>query len=219
MRLRIDLHVHTSHSKDATTTIKDLVLYSKRRGLDGVAITDHDTTYSPEENSEAEGLILIPGVEVTTTNGHILGLNVTTSIPKGLGVLETVERIHEAEGVAVATHPGAVFRKSLGSGILRGVTRIDALEVINSSTFPFFLSTWQNRRLASLLQLPQTAGSDSHIPETIGLAYTIVDAEPDLCSIVGAIKSGSTTPYGYATPIRLRLRNISERKKVGKKPF
>jgi len=210
--LKIDMHVHTCYSEDAVTTLEDLVLYSKRRGLDGIAVTDHNTVDGAIKAKETTGLILIPGIEVSTVSGHVLGLNLTTPIPKGLGLDETVEKIHEADGIAVAAHPSAFLKSHLGSDVLKRAVKMDAVEVINSSNFPFSLLTHLNRRLASQLNLPQTAGSDSHIPETIGLAYAIVDAEPDIDDIIEAIKKGSAVPYGRSIPLGLRLKKIVAKK-------
>jgi len=211
--IKADLHVHTCYSRDAITTLKDLILYSKKRGLNAVAVTDHDTLEGTLKVKKANGLTLIPGTEVTTRNGHVLALNLTMPIPKGFELAETVERIHEANGIAIAPHPSAFLKSSLGSGALQKSVKMDAVEVINSSAFPFFLSTQLGRRLATRLNLPQTAGSDSHIPETIGLAYTIIDANPNVEDIIDAIKRGFTVPYGRSVPIRLRFKKIVAKKR------
>jgi len=206
--LKIDLHVHTCYSEDAITTFKDLVLYSKKRGLDGIAITDHDTVEGAMKFKETGGLVLIPGAEVTTTRGHVLGLNLTKPIPKGLELDEAIRRIHEADGIAVAAHPSVFLKNSLGPGDLKKDVKIDAVEVINASNFPFFLSTRLNMKLAYQLNLPQTGGSDSHIPETIGLAYTVVEANPKVEDIIQSIKKGYTAPRGRPVPLRTRFRKI-----------
>ena len=214
MPLTFDLHVHTCYSRDAFTTLKELVLYAKKAGLDGVAITDHDTVEGALRIRElnTNDLILIPGIEVTTAKGHMLGLNITEAIPKDLEPPETAENIHEAGGIAVAAHPSTLIKSSLGSHALRKGMRIDAIEVVNSSSFPFFLSTYLNRRIAVRCGLPQIGGSDSHIPEAIGLAYTIINADPDLEEIIRAIKEGFTTPYGRSMPWRLRLKKIMRKR-------
>lgn len=207
--LKIDLHVHTRFSRDSKTTLREVVLYAKMRKLDGVAITDHDTVEGAAALSrEDTGLIIIPGIEVSTSRGHILGLNVTTPIPKGLDPAETVEVIHEAGGIAVAAHPLAVYKKGLGARRSLSALRLDAVEVVNSSVFPFFLLTPLSRRLSLRLDLPQTGGSDAHIPEAIGLAYTIIYTDSNIEDIIDGIRRGLVLPQGRSMPFKLRLRKI-----------
>jgi len=203
LRLKIDLHVHTRYSYDSTTTLDEIVAYSKKRGLDGVAITDHDVVEGALELvQKVKELVVIPGVEVTTSHGHVLALNITKPIPAELSPFETIQIIHEAGGIAVAAHP-TVFYKGLRGHV---DSNFDAVEVVNASSFPFFLSTYLSRKLAVRLDLPQTAGSDAHYASEIGFAYTIVDAEPEVDEIVHAIKTGATVPYGKAIPWKLRLK-------------
>jgi len=198
--LKIDLHVHTCYSYDAVTTLKEVVVYSKKRGLDGVAITDHDTLAGALKLQNSD-LIVIPGIEITTRRGHLLALNVTTPIPPKLDINETIQRIHEAGGIAVAAHP-TLFYKSAPS---QRTASYDAIEVINSTAIPFQLFKRLNQKFATRLNLPQTGGSDSHYAPEIGAAYTLIKADPDVDEIVRAIKRGATTPVGKSIPWRMRL--------------
>ena len=104
----MDLHVHTCYSYDATTTLREVVAYAKKRGLDGVAITDHDTLRGALRLIQESEFIIIPGVEITTRQGHVLALNITTPIPSRLDLSETIHKIHDAGGIAVAPHLTAV---------------------------------------------------------------------------------------------------------------
>ena len=202
--LKIDLHVHTCYSSDAVTTLKEVIVYSEKRGLDGVAITDHDTLAGALKLQNSD-LIVIPGIEITTLSGHLLALNVTTPIPAKLDINETIQRIHEAGGIAVAAHP-TLFYKSAPS---QKTASYDAIEVINSAAIPFQLFTYLNRKLATRLNLPQTAGSDSHYAPEIGAAYTVIEADPDVDEIVQAIKKGATIPVGKSIPWRMRLKGTA----------
>jgi len=203
LALKIDLHVHTYYSLDGITTLKQLVAYSRKQGLDGVAITDHDTIQGALKLVNNWELIVIPGIEVSTLHGHVLALNVTELVPPNLSVVETIQRIHELGGIAVAAHPFAML-KGLRMRMCRGLN-FDAIEVINSAAFPFSMSTYFNRKLAVNLNLPQTGGSDAHYASEIGSAYTLIDAGSEIDEITKAIKRGATVPFGRAIPWRIRL--------------
>jgi len=198
--LKIDLHVHTCYSRDSSITLKQVVAYAKKRGLDGVAITDHNTVQGALK-LKTHDIIVVPGIEVSTLNGHLLGLNVTVPIPAKLGIEETIYLIHEAGGIAVAPHP-ATFYKSPPS---RRVSSYDAVEVMNGSSIPFPVFTFLSKRFADGLGLPQTGGSDSHYAPEIGAAYTVVDADPEVDEIVCAIKKGDAYPMGKGIPWKTRL--------------
>ena len=209
--LKIDLHVHTCYSPDAVTTLNEVTYYSKKRGLDGVAITDHDTLAGALKLKKNR-FTVISGIEITTLHGHLLALNVATPIPPKLDINETIQRIHESGGIAVAPHP-TLFYKSAPS--LR-TSSYDAIEVINSAAIPFQLFTCLNQKIATRLGLPQTAGSDSHHGPEIGAAYTVIEADPDVDEIVCAIKKGATIPMGKPIPWRMRLRGeaLSLKRKI-----
>lgn len=208
------MHVHTCYSGDSLTTPSELIAQLKRKGLDGAVITDHDTVLGAiktvEFNRSGDGkLIIIPGIEVSTRGGHILGVNLTEPIPKGLSVKETVELIHEAGGIAIAAHPQTLFKDGIGLSPKILDLGLDGLEVINSSLFPFKPLTKMCRKFAERYNMPQTAGSDSHIPEAVGLSYTIVDVnEVNVDAIIEAIKRGLTIPFGRAIPINLRIKKV-----------
>src|SRR5512136_522702 len=113
MVVKADLHVHSSFSPDSMITSKDLVFYAKKRGLNAVAVTDHNRVEGALKIAKQTDFFIIPGIEVSSVDGHIVGLNVTEIVPRGLSAEETVDRIHKAGGVAVACHPYALFKGSL----------------------------------------------------------------------------------------------------------
>lgn len=206
--LKIDLHVHTSYSFDATSSLQEVIFYAKKKGLNGIAITDHDTLKGAKKALKLacrKEFIVIPGIEVTTLQGHVLALNVATLIPTNLSLVETVEKIHEAGGIAVAAHP-LVFIKSHIKQRTASASNLDGIEVINSSAFPFFLSTRLSRVLAERLNLPQTAGTDAHHASEIGTAYTLVKANSSTEAIVEEIRRGKVIPYGRAISWETRVR-------------
>jgi len=203
LQLKIDLHVHTLYSSDSLITQRDLIFYAEKAGLDGVAITDHDTVEGAFKMARETDLLVVPGIEISSSNGHIVGLNLGESIPPKLGVDETLDRIHEAGGIAVACHPAAFFKGSLERHVS---SRFDAVEVINSSAFPFKRSVERGREIASECGIPGVAGSDAHYGPEIGCAYTIVEADREVEETVEAIRKGLCSPVGNAIPLTTRLR-------------
>ncbi len=203
MGLRIDLHVHTTYSYDSLIAPKDLIFYAKKRGLDGVAITDHDRIDGALKIAKETDFLIVPGIEISSLNGHIIGLNVDELVPPKLSVDETLDRIHEAGGIAVACHPITFFKESLKGHIS---SRFDAIEVINASAFPFNYSVRRSEEIASRLGLVRVAGSDAHYGPEIGYAYTLVAAESGVDEVVNAIRKGLCSPHGKAIPIRLRFK-------------
>ena len=213
LQLKIDLHVHSCYSNDSIITPEELVFYAKEHGLDAVAVTDHDRIDGALKIAEERDFLIIPGIEISSLNGHIIGLNVHEVIPPKLGVDETVDKIHEAGGIAVACHPITFFKGSLGN---HTNSRFDAVEVINASAFPFRYSVYRGKKLASQLGKAQTAGSDAHYGPEIGCAYTLVEAELEFEDVIKALTKGLCKPFGNAIPLRTRLKRevYSLKKKI-----
>jgi predicted metal-dependent phosphoesterase TrpH len=202
MQVKADLHVHTIYSHDSLITPKDLVFYAKKRGLTAVAITDHDTIEGALKIAEEIDFLIIPGIEVSSHNGHIVGLNLQEPVQKGLSSDETVDKIHDAGGIAVACHPFALFKGSLGK---HTSAKFDAIETINASAFPFNRSTKKAQEIADRFGISRVAGSDAHYGPAVGYAYTVIDAEPQVDAIVKAIIKGLCQPFGKPIPATLKL--------------
>lgn len=203
MPIKIDLHVHTHYSRDSLITPEELVIYAKKAGLDGVAVTDHDRLDGALKIARETDFFIVPGMEISSSNGHVVALNVQEVIPKGLDAGETVDRIHRAGGIAVACHPVTFFKGSLRKHVS---SKFDAVEVINASSFPFNYSVKNAQKIASRLGIPRVAGSDAHYPPEIGYAYTLVDASSNVDDVVRSIHKGSCQPFGRAIPIKVKLK-------------
>ncbi|MGA2768130.1 MAG: PHP-associated domain-containing protein [Candidatus Bathyarchaeia archaeon] len=205
MQLKIDMHVHTCYSVDSLITPEELVFYAKKRGLDGVAITDHDRLDGALKIAAETDFLIIPGIEISSSDGHVVALNVTERVSGKLSASETVNRIHDAGGIAVACHPIGLFKGSLGK---HTNSSFDAVEVINSSAIPFSYAVKQSMKIASRLGKPRLAGSDAHYGPEIGCAYTVVNAEPDVDDVIKAISEGQCQPFGRSIPLAIRLKRI-----------
>jgi predicted metal-dependent phosphoesterase TrpH len=203
MQLKIDLHVHTNCSPDSLITPEELIFYAKKRGLNGVAVVDHERFDGALKIAKMTDLLIIPGMEIESFDGHIVGLNIREIVPKKLSADETIDKIHEAGGIAVACHPVAFFKGGVGK---HTNSKFDAVEVINSSAIPFKYSMKHSQALASRLGVGRVAGSDAHYAPEIGYAYTVVNAELETEKIISAIRKGSCQPFGMAIPLTMRLK-------------
>ena len=207
--LTVDLHVHSEGSYDAHAPVEVLLEQAAAVGLDAIAVTDHDAidqSLKAAALAPAYGLIGIPGVEISTAQGHLLAIGVeelpTPREPLG----ETISRVRELDGVAVVPHPFQRSRHGIRKRRLRGC-RPDAIEVYN----PWLFTGYENRRakrFARRREYPQVAGSDAHLARMVGRAYTeiMIDsanrhADVTATEVVDALQNGSTAIYGRRQPI------------------
>jgi predicted metal-dependent phosphoesterase TrpH len=202
--MRFDLHVHSNYS-DGHDDVKTILKAARKRGLDGIAITDHDSLGGSRAARRIIKdlrlkMILIPGAEVTTAAGHLLVLGVEDIPKRGLTPEETTERAHDLGGITVVPHPFHPFRHAIGR-----IPNCDAVEVYNSKHL-FGIANTRARLGAKKRGLPMVAGSDSHFAATVGLGVTRIDAEDDR-SAVEAIRCGRTRIEGRRTPPRYFIGN------------
>ncbi len=149
--------------------------------------------------------MIIPGVEVSSSDGHIVALNVKELIPRGFNAVETVELIHRAGGVAVACHPHVYFKGCLRDKVC---SSFDAIEVINARAFPFNNSVKKAEETAQRLGLSKVAGTDAHYGPQIGYAYTIIETvEPTVEAIAKAIVEGKCQAFGQAIPAIVNIKD------------
>ncbi|MBU7024496.1 MAG: PHP domain-containing protein [Theionarchaea archaeon] len=198
--MKLDLHVHTTVS-DGTASPGEMVAVISQRGLDGFSITDHDTPGDAahyETLASEYGLVHIPGIEITTLEGHLL---VYTSPGNGavLGEFQSLKPLSYYISKAAATdvvlspaHPFDYFRHGMGSQVYNYPWI--ALETFNGSTvFPF-----ANRRAhaaAEMLHLPEIGGTDAHTTTYVGKAYTEVKATNSQ-EVIPKIREGACTVGG-----------------------
>ena len=197
--MRFDLHIHSNHSSDSGLSVDDIIRRAVEKGLDGIAICDHNTVtgsyHARKRVRELDlPLIVLPGSEVSTTAGHLIVLGIRDNIPPGLTPQETIGIVRQKGGVVIAAHP---FK--IGSiGNIEGLD-VDAVETFNSRCI--FGENKKARMMAVELGKPQVGGSDSHMLGTIGFGYTEIDAQPDEASVLNAIRNGKTRPGGRIVPI------------------
>jgi predicted metal-dependent phosphoesterase TrpH len=187
--IKIDLHVHTMYSPDASTRPKTIVnqLYA-HPFIKAVAITDHNTVQGyhkvRELASACKDILIIPGVEVSAVEGDLIILGIAELPPKPWTVENVIDFAKEREGLIVVPHPYRAY----GLGDSARNHDVDAIEVLNGLT-----SRMYNRmaeKLARTMNLPGVAGSDAHTPDQLWTAYTEVQASQDVDEVLKAIKKG-----------------------------
>jgi len=166
--MKVDLHVHSKYSACSNLEPLTIIRQAKKAGLDAVAITDHNTISGYMAVKKVAGNIeVIPGIEVKTESGDLIGLFVEENVEKGLGVAETADRIRELGGLVVVPHAFDWLRKSIGEKIADA--RPDAIEVYNNrALFGSFNERAEEYALAN--RIVGVAGSDAHFQDEVGLA-------------------------------------------------
>ncbi len=194
---RLDLHVHSRHSPDGRSTVEELVRRASERALGGFALTDHNSVAGLGDLARLAAahpeLRLVPGVEVSTRDGHLLALGVTECPPVGRPVVETAGWVIARGGVAVPAHP---FRRVHGVGPTAAAACAPAtIEVTNGHNTP--RANARAAALAAVRGWGSTGGSDAHRTEELGQAWTVfpegADSVPD---VLEAIRRGRTVADG-----------------------
>jgi len=193
-----DLHVHTYCSRhpvwgnDAVSSPREVVEEAARRGLDGVAITDHNTTKGGLlgfKVAESNGVMVIPGVEISSVRGDIVVLGIMEELefrPKEMDVGEVMELARDAGGIVVLPHP---YRRSKPPTFVREF-RVDAIEGFNARTSRRLNE--KAKKLAEAEGIPVVAGSDAHTLDEIGNGITGITADDgSLEDVLEAISKGN----------------------------
>ncbi|MEQ8676638.1 MAG: PHP domain-containing protein [Aggregatilineales bacterium] len=207
---RADLHMHTSASDGASSVAELLNYVNQYTRLDVIAITDHDkldASLWAYEHADRYPFDIIPGVEVTSCDGHVLGLWVTKPIPRLMSLEDTVQAIHEQNGLAILAHPYH-FQVSAVARSWWQYTRyperlleinLDGLEVHNAG----ILVPGENmlaRCLGHYLKIAVTGSSDAHTLGAIGSGTTIFSGR-SAGDLRQALINNKTIAEGRAWPL------------------
>jgi predicted metal-dependent phosphoesterase TrpH len=212
--MRIDLHCHTCHSRDSLMTYDALLRRMDRRGLDMVAITDHNTIAGALAFHARAPERFVVGEEIKTTCGELIALFLHEEVPPGLSPEETIDRIRAQGALVGASHPLARFRgEALGMERLKSIRRnLDFLEVFNAR-MTFSKDNRLAREMATRWGLPGSAGSDAHAPSEVGRAYvdmSAFDGPQDFLDnlAIGQIRGRLSNPFVhfYSTYAKWRKR-------------
>ena len=209
MPFNIDLHTHSFFSGDGVSSPEDMIAAARAKGLHGFAVTDHNTcdavSYLLDKGSmRLDGLpvddfLILPGVEVTTADGHLLCIGATLPYLKGKPAREVCDMIHERGGLAIPPHPYDLFRAGIRFSTLETLP-VDAIEVFNAATTLRRYNRYAFK-YAQLRKLPMTAASDAHHYAAIGTAYTILNTDDfSVKGVLDQIVKGTELNQHYMTP-------------------
>lgn len=203
--IKLDLHIHSQYSEDAIGSPKDIIKSLKKKGLQGMAITDHNTVEGGLKAVKIapKDFIVIPGIEISTADGHMLALNVEKNIARNLSIQRTVEKILDQGGTPIVPH---LFRNMSGIKKEKLKTihqKINTIEVFNACSMP--KTNLKIAKIAKEFNLGGTGGSDSHDPAYAGYAYTVVDTtDMNADTILSEINKKKTWGEGITMPLEYR---------------
>ena len=187
------IHIHTDYSYDSNITLETLARFADRNGFACLAVTDHDTIEGALRLQSMTQTRIIVGEEITTLDGHLIGLFLQERIRPGMPARDTADAIREQGGLVLAPHP---FVKAFGCGL--GDTaweiadRIDAVEVFNAQN-PWAGADAQADEFADRLALPKFVGTDTHYAGSIAPAFQVMPDFSDPAGFLASLRSARRT--------------------------
>ncbi len=181
---KADIHIHTTHSDGMGTVEQVFDFVENKTDLDLIAITDHDMFDGADEARDLAArrnfrFQVMTGMEITTIEGHLLALGLDKPVRSLQPLDRTIAQVHAQGGVVIAPHPMSWLIRSIGRNGLVRIHRnpsdevyFDGCETLNPSIAGRVAADRVRALNASLLQLAETGGSDSHVLPTIGSAVT-----------------------------------------------
>ena len=174
--ISVEFHCHTYASKDSLTRPADLIAMARRKGIDRVIVTDHNSIAGAREAYRIDHELVIVGEEIMTTKGEILAAFVKEEVPPGLTPLETINILKEQGAFISVSHPFDELRKGgwMEHDLLEILPLVDAIEVYNSRCM---LPRFNHRAelFAQKHNIAGTVGSDAHAAFEVGRSLLLLD--------------------------------------------
>ena len=187
-----DLHMHTDHSHDCAVPVAELLDYAEGQGLGAIAITDHNVFTGAEEAvelSRGRSLTVIPGEEIKTEKGEVIGLFLEETIERGLPMADTIAAIREQGGVVYLPHPFDRLHTIPDAPTLhRHLPEIDVFEVYNARLL-FEGFNDEALRFARKYNLTMGAGSDAHVLQGVGTGLVRMRAFENAAEFLISLRS------------------------------
>ena len=187
-----DLHMHTDHSHDCSVPVADLLDYAEAQGLGAIAITDHNVFSGAQEALQLardRKLMVIPGEEIKTEKGEVIGLFLEEQIERGLPMADTIAAIREQGGVVYLPHPFDRLHTIPDAPTLhRHLSEIDVFEVYNARLL-FEGFNDEALRFARKYNLTMAAGSDAHVLQGVGTGLVRMRAFENAAQFLISLRS------------------------------
>jgi predicted metal-dependent phosphoesterase TrpH len=216
---KIDLHSHTLWSKDCLMPFENIIRLCQRRGIDRIAITDHNTAEGALAMQKLAPDLVIVGEEIMTPQGEILAYFVRESIPAGLTPEETIRRLRDQGAVISISHPFDRLRKGAWEeeDLLRIVDKIDAIEIFNARCM-FPSDNYRAIAFAEKHGLPGTAGSDAHSIIEYGRAMVQMHPFEGAADFLAALRQAGYVKRLSPAFVHLNSKAAKWSKKLGLRP-
>jgi predicted metal-dependent phosphoesterase TrpH len=214
--ITVELHSHTCYSKDSLILPEQLLKVCEQRGIDRIAITDHNSTEGAVQAAALDPESVIIGEEIMTTRGELLAYFVEEWVPPDLTPMETIHILRDQGAFISVSHPYDAIRSGSWreADLLEILPWVDAIEVYNART----LTDRPNRkaqRAASEANLLQTAGSDAHAYSEVGTTVMRLSPFKDPESMRHALRGAEIIARRSSPFVHLFSRYASLRKTLG----
>ncbi len=198
-KLRADFHTHTFYSPDGSTDILKFIAASRRAGLDRVAVTDHNTLRGALEAAALAPDLIIPGEEIMTTEGELLGYYLRKEIPKGLTPEAAIALLRDQGAAISVSHPFDRLRHGAWKidALRRILPLVDAIEEFNARCL-FTEDNWRADIFACENKVLATAGSDAHTAFELGAAGLELPPFQDAATLHAALPQAKV--FGRLSP-------------------
>ena len=214
----LEFHCHTRYSKDSLLSLETLLQVSRRKGIDRLVITDHNTIAGAVLAKEMDPERVIVGEEIVTQAGELLCAFIQEEVPSGLHPLEAINRLKQQGAFISVAHPFDTMRKAQWTidQLLEIVPHIDAIEIFNSRCFKAkFNHNAEN--FAKKHNLTGTVGSDSHTAMELGRATMQVPAFSDTASLKSSLTMAKFNLFLSSPLIHFTSRYATWRKVIAHK--
>ena len=188
------IHIHTNYSYDSDIALRKLVRFAEENGFGCLAVTDHDTIEGAQRMRSMTDLRVIVGEEISTTDGHLIGLFLEERIRPGMSARATALAIKEQGGLVLTPHP---FNKLFGCGIGKAawdmLELIDAVEINNAQNAQP-LPDWAAARFARSAGLTAYVGADSHRQSSIAPCHQVMRPFDGPADFLTALQEATLVP-------------------------